>query len=408
MKRGRLVGNSALALGGDLATKLGLLLVMVIAARTLSTDEFAAIGTALAASGIIAVALDAGAGLLITRDGARDRAVCGGLLASLGVARMPLGIAVVAIGLGVGVVMGHPVLWTAAAVLGVLGATCTSFIGYFRAGQDMRPEAAQKLLFAVLALAATATVAVSATADALVAGLACAMFASLVLLVAFARRPLRSRVHAPMRRSLGRALPLGLMAIATVVYYRSGTVGLAVLSTPDETAAFTVASAVGFGLLLLPNAITTSLLPHLSAQRDDAGQATRRALGWCLVLSASLALAAALTGYLALGPLFGERYADAALPLAILCAAVVLIAYNGILGTSLLAAGHVRPIALQVACSLVVYLVALVALAPAFGASGAAAATFICEAVAVVMLTVASIRHVQGAVLLPRPALPTV
>ena len=105
--------------------------------------------------------------------------------------------------------------------------------------------------------------------------------------------------------------------------------------------------------------------------------------------------------------MFGAEYADAALPLAILCAAVVVIAYNGVLGTALLAAGHVGVIVIQVVCSLVVNLVALVALAPAFGAAGAATATLLCELVAAAMLTVASARRLPGLDLVPRPAVPT-
>ena len=108
-----------------------------------------------------------------------------------------------------------------------------------------------------------------------------------------------------------------------------------------------------------------------------------------------------------LGPVFGAEYADAATPLAILCAAVVVIAYNGVIGTALLAAGHVGVIVLQVFCSLAVNLVALVVLAPVFGAVGAATATLLCEIVAAAMLTIASARRLPSSVVVPRPAVPT-
>jgi len=366
-----LAANSGLAFAGDLASKIGLLLVMVIAARTLSTGELAVLGTALAVSGILAVCLDAGSGLAITRDGARDEATRGALLAALLVARLPLAVLVLVAAVAVGTALEAPVVWVGAGVLAVLGALAVSLTGYFRAGQDMQPEAMQKLMFAVLALALTgAAVAASATAGAVLLALVCATVLSLMWLAAAANGSPRS-VHVARLAALRRALPLGLMAIATVVYYRSGTVGLALLSTPEETAAFTVASAVGFGLLMLPNAITTGLLPHLSAAPEGgAPGSTRRALRWSLALSAPVAAAVAVGGYVLLGPVFGAEYADAALPLAILCAAVVVIAYNGVLGTALLAAGHVGVIVLQVVCSLVVNLVALVALAAAFGAPG--------------------------------------
>jgi O-antigen/teichoic acid export membrane protein len=408
MRPRRLATNSGLAFAGDLASKIGLLLVLVIAARTLSTDELAILGTAMAVSGILAVCLDAGSGLAITRDGARDLGARGALLSALVVARLPAVVLVLLSAAIVGTALEAPVMWIGAAVLAVLGALAMSLIGYFRAGQDMQPEAMQKLVFSVFALALTgAALAASATAEAVLLGLVCAMVLSLA---SFAVAGKRGRPGPQVARwaALRRALPLGVMAIATVVYYRAGTVGLALLSTPEETAAFTVASAIGFGLLMLPNAITTGLLPHLSSAPDGESPAsTRRALSWSLAISTPIAGAFALGGYLLLRPVFGAEYADAALPLAILCAAVVVIAYNGVLGTALLAADHVSVIVLQVVCSLVVNLVALVVLAPAFGASGAATATLLCELVAAAMLTVASARRLPGLHLTSRPAVPT-
>jgi O-antigen/teichoic acid export membrane protein len=404
----RVAMNSGLALVGDLASKIGLLLVVVLAARTLSTGELAVLGTALAVSGIVAVCLDAGAGLLITRDGARSEELRGGLLSALLVARLPAAALVVVVGIAIGAALGATLVWIAGAMFAVLGALTVSLIGYFRAGQDMRPEAVQKLVFAVLALAlAGVAVAGRPTAGAVLLALVVANVPAIALLVVPARHGLR-RTTVSATAALWRALPLGLMAIATVVYYRSGTVALAVLSTPEETAAFTIASAVGFGLLMLPNAITTGLLPHLSsAEENESAASTRRALRWSLALSTPIALVFALGGYVLMGPVFGAEYADAAAPLAILCVAVVVIAYNGVLGTALLAAGHVGVIVLQVLCSLAVNLVALIALAPAFGAVGAATATLICEIVAAAMLTVASARRLPSRVVVPSPAVPT-
>jgi O-antigen/teichoic acid export membrane protein len=408
MKPRSLATNSGLAFVGDLASKLGLLLVMVIAARMLATAELATLGTALAVSAILAVCLDAGSGLAITRDGARDEATRGALLSALVVARLPAVALVLAAAVAVGMAVAAPGVCVGAALLAALGALTVSLIGYFRAGQDMQPEAVQKPVFSVLALVLTGVaVAVSATAEAVLLALVGANVLALTLFLVPASRSPRTIRVAPFA-ALKRALPLGLMAIATVVYYRSGTVGLALLSTPEETAAYTVASAVGFGLLMLPNAITTGLLPHLSATANGRSPtSTRRALRWSLTLSAPIAGVFALGGYLLLGPIFGAEYAAAALPLAILCIAVVVIAYNGVLGTALLAAGHVGVIVLQVVCSLVVNLVALVALGSAFGAPGAATATLLCELVAAAMLTVASARRLPGVRLVPRSPVPT-
>lgn len=407
MSRRLVATNSALALAGELASKLGLLLVMVVAARTLPTGELAAAGVALAAAGIAAVVLDAGAGILVTRDGAADRATGTGLFAALLRARLPVAAGVVGVAALAGAAAGRPLLWTSAALMAVLGAVAMSLVGLFRAGQDMRPEVGQKLLFATLALAASGATLASPTAETLTAGLTVATGLSVAFLSIRARGLLAGRRHARAISALRRAVPLGLLAIATVVYYRAGTVALAALSTPEETARYTIASTVGFGLLLLPNAITTGLLPHLSAHRHGASAGTTRwALGWSLALSAPVAAGAALAGTLLLGPVFGSGYGAAAAPLAILCASVCLIACSGVLGTALIAAGHVRAVAVQVGVSLAVNAVALAVLVPPYGAVGAATATLVCEAVAVVALALASLQRLPG-LLIPRPPVPT-
>ena len=73
----------------------------------------------------------------------------------------------------------------------------------------------------------------------------------------------------------------------------------------------------------------------------------------------ALALLAAAAGPLALPLVFGSRYADAAVPLALLAAGVVVIAANGVVGTALIAAGKLRLLSLQVGVSLAVNLACL-------------------------------------------------
>ena len=73
---------------------------------------------------------------------------------------------------------------------------------------------------------------------------------------------------------------VGLVTLATVVYYRSGRIALAAVSDERARAAFGVASGIAFGLLMLPNAITTALLPRLATEADRRGvvKCTRRVL----------------------------------------------------------------------------------------------------------------------------------
>ena len=69
MKVRGLAANSALAFAGDVASKAGALLVILLAARLFSVEEFALVATALACEVLVSL-LDLGAGTLLTRDGA--------------------------------------------------------------------------------------------------------------------------------------------------------------------------------------------------------------------------------------------------------------------------------------------------------------------------------------------------
>jgi O-antigen/teichoic acid export membrane protein len=244
-------------------------------------------------------------------------------------------------------------------------------------------------------------------ADALIAALAVTTLVTLVPLVL--RLPAAGgrgrRVSA--RSALRQAAPIGLLALATVAYYRSGTIVLAAVAAASETAAFSVAASVAFALLMLPNAITTALLPRLALERDPVRLAVRarRAIGWTLAIALPLTAVAAAVVPFALPRLLGPEYARAGLPFVLLCVGIPLIAASGVIGTALLAAGHVRDLAVQVACSLLVNLVVLVLLAPPLGAIGASLATVACEIAGLLLLLRAASRALPGLVAL-RPLSP--
>jgi O-antigen/teichoic acid export membrane protein len=189
-----------------------------------------------------------------------------------------------------------------------------------------------------------------------------------------------------------------LLALATVAYYRSGTIALAALAGSNETAAFGVAASIAFGLLMVPNAVTTALLPRLSAERDLQGvvACTRRTLAWTLVVAVLLSAAAAVVVPVGLPFALGGEYAAAGTPFALLCVGVPFIAASGVIGTALLSVGKLRPLGAQVAASLAVNLVVLAVLVPFLGAIGAALATVACETVGLVLLAYAAHRALPG------------
>jgi O-antigen/teichoic acid export membrane protein len=246
--------------------------------------------------------------------------------------------------------------------------------------------------------AAGVSVLIAPHAGTLLLALAVANLFALIPMLGAARRVIargpRPRAWAVLRG----AAPLAAMTLATLVYYRSGTIALSLFSSSSQTARFAAASTIAWGLLSAANAVTTGLLPRLSAARDEADRVavTRRALVW---ITAGCTLLAALVALLAkplLTVLFGARYAGAAGTLALLAGATALIAPAGVLGTALIAVGRLRPVATQVGASLAINLLALAALVPRLGATGAAVATLACEAVALTLLVSAAARAFPG------------
>ena len=407
MKRG-IAENSALALAGDVASKAGALVVIVVAARFLSVSEFAVLAIGLAVAGLLGSALDLGAGTLLTRDGARSTASRGALFRALLTARAPLAAAVLATATLVGFAVGRPLTALAVAALAVCGALTLSLLGLYRSCQDIRPEALQRLLAAVLSVVTVVFASLLVPrADVLLVALLLSALVALLPLVRHSPKIADFTGQVRARSALRRAAPIGLLALATVAYYRSGTLALAALADAHETAVFSVAASIAFGMLMLPNAITTALLPRLSAQDDFHGliACARRALVWTVVVAVLLAGAAAVVVPVGLPLVLGSEYADTGVPFALLCIGIPLIAASGVIGTALLSIGRLRALGLQVAVSLVINLVALAVLVPSLGAVGASLATVACEAVGLVLLLKAARSGLPGLMALRPPAL---
>ena len=407
MRRRGVAQNSALALAGDVASKAGALVVVLIAARALAESEFATVATGLAIAALLTSLLDIGAGTLLARDGARDGVSRGSLFRALAEARAPAVIVVLVAGPIVGLALGQPLTGLTVAALAVAGAVALSLFGLYRSGQDIRPEALQRLACAIVSVVSVGLCCfVVPRADVVLAALALSSLATLAVLGLAARRVADFACAIRPHTALRRAAPIGALALATVAYYRSGTLALAAVAGPHETAVFTVAASVAFGLLVLPNAITSALLPRLSAEsaRDLLVASARRALAWTVALATAVSLAAAVIAPAALPLVLGAQYADAAGPFALLSLGLPVIAASGVIGTTLLSVGRLRPLAVQVACTLAVNLVALALLVPALGAAGASLATVLCELAGLALLVNVSRRELPGLLELRGPA----
>jgi len=382
-----------------------MLAVLVIAARVLSTREFAALGVSLAVATVLTCLLDAGSSVALVRDaeGSRERALASLRASARG--RMPLALVVWGAGVLVGAQLDRPVESVLVLVLATLGAAALSLLAVFRVAETFSVEVLQKLTAATLGLAATVVfVVVSPTSAAVLAGLA--LGAAVTLPAVGARlRDVRSSgtTVSPVGQLLA-AAPFGVIALSTIFYYRAPTIVLGVQGTAEETASFALASTLAFGLLAVPNAITSGLLPRLSGLGETGDQVAvaRRALVWSLQLWALLAITVGTLAGPLLSAAFGQRYATAAGPLVILLAGGLLIAASGVLGTVLVARRHTGAVVVQVALSVAINLALAAALIPRWGAEGAAVVTLLTEAAALAVIAAAAWARIDD--LLWRPS----
>jgi len=383
--------NAGLALVGDVAAKAAAFAVVVVSAHFLPVDQFARLGVALAALTVATSFLDAGFSTLIVRDGARDAACAMGLLRTSLRVRAPLAALVLVAGLAVGLSTDDVWLGLLTAVAAVGGAASLTVGALFRSAQDLAPEAVQKSTVAVLTLLGAVVCAVELRRAAPIAGVLGAMLClSLPAFWVLALRRFPPGATSSARSAVYAALPFGLMTLATLLYYRLGTLLLGAVGTPVDTARYTIASTIAFGLLMVPNAITTGLLPRLSADLGPSGlKAARRALAWTVALCVLLTLLAVALAPWGLELGFGSRYSGTVTPLAILLTSIVLIGANGILGTLLIALGRTWILGGQIAACLVVNLGLGLVLVSGFGANGAAVTTVITELVALGILLAA-------------------
>ena len=386
-----LAANASLALVGDAVAKGGMFAALLLLARMLPVGEFARLGVAMAVMLILTTLLDGGVGIVATREGAANPTVRLGLLHTGTAARLPL-LALTALGcLAAGLVLGQTALALAVLVAAAVNAAQQTLFATFRSAQNLLTEAVAKAFCGISypVLCAAAALGGHRTAVAAMLAMTIGPLLTLPPLYIRARRTARPEGAAirPMPL-LRRAAPFGLIALATLLYYRSPMLLMGAISTHQQTASYTLAANVAFGLLMVPAAIATGLLPRLAGEPDPATRArlVRHALGWSFAILAAANLLVGATAWALVPPLFGEAYRSALVPLLILLVSGLAIGAAGIFGTALIALDRRREIVGQVLAALAINLVAGVVLIPALAADGAALATIVTELVSLAFL----------------------
>jgi len=187
-----------------------------------------------------------------------------------------------------------------------------------------------------------------------------------------------------------KALPLGFFLIVLNLYSYVDGVLLGVMRGDVETGLYTAAYRVYEGLSYAPSVIASVLTPRLSALfvSDRAGH-RRLALtgvGGSLALAAAVGIAAYAFALPLMTRLFGEDFAPAAPPFRILCVGLGFVFVIWVLHAVAISVNRERLLLTTGIIGLMVNVAMNLYLIPHQGANGAAIATVVGEAVSLVVL----------------------
>jgi O-antigen/teichoic acid export membrane protein len=388
----------------DMARAVVAFVTSLVVARGFGVDEFGRWMLCLALASAVGIALDLGYGVLLTREAARDRCDLGELLAGAVATRvllfLPVGGAVIAGGVLAGA--GSEFRHALGAVVALAGAAAVygCFAAVLRGHADGLPAAlgvdiAGSVLQCALAVRVAA---VGGTYAQLLWWFASVQGAQLLAAAAMWRsgRSPDQELRLPARAALGpllaRSWPFALSGMLANAQMRVAPLALGALATAGDIASFGVAWRIGQLVKVLPHAAFAAALPAFARTADAARLRLRfdSALAW-FAAAAAAAVGAGAAPFVRFA--YGDDFGPASVPLMWIGGWMLPSLVNGGRRVYLIAIGNERTALRSTAAALAAQAAGCAALVPAFGASGAAAAMAIGEAVVWWPLRAAVVSH---------------
>lgn len=354
---------------------------LAVAARYLSVPEFADLALVLSVGAIMSVVADSGLPLMLNEALAADPARGRATLLLVIRRRMLLAVGAtlaMAVFYLLAATDGNPVVPAVFALSMFASALHTSCAAGLRGAVSVVPDAVNEVASRALVLVAGVVLLVNGGGlVAAVATYAAADMASAVVLGVVAWRRLSPDQPADRRRfGIRRVLPLGLAAVAGVLYYRVDLWLLAILSDAAEVATYSV-SYRWIDFLIMPAGALAVVMVGSTAKEDHGvavAKADRMARLLCLGLLPAVVVLVAIPGPL-LRVAFGAAYGSGSDVLRILAFAVPP-SVAALAWAPLVALRHKGLLSITLGCLAANVALNLV-LIPQIGAAGAAVATVI-------------------------------
>jgi O-antigen/teichoic acid export membrane protein len=382
----------AIVARNTLAQAAGRLVILAVGAasiavttRYLGAAGYGRYALALALLQAIGVLADAGLVAVVVRESSRAPGRTAVLVGNALAMRLALGVVVVGLAAAAsGLPSYGPDVRTAVLIASVpfaMGIVSSSLAAVFQVRLALGRAALADATGRVASFAALlAVVSADLGFEAVVASAAAGAAVTLALTAGFARRLLRVRPAADpaiWRELAVAALPLGLTLAVAEIYFRADTFILALSRPAAEVGHYSLAYRLYELLALFPALVMASVYPLLSRQLPGNLASARRTLDGTarafLTLGVPLAAGGAIVASELARVAGGDEFAAAAGPLRLLLCAAALAYLSGLCGYALIAGGHERSTLWLSLCALALNLALNVALAPAYGATAAAA-----------------------------------
>jgi len=391
---GRIARLSAAFVCSNLArAAIGFALSLVLG-RGLGAERFGGWILCTTWASMVTVAADLGFGVLLTRDGARDRTDPGGLLVAALILRLTLASALaIALAIAAPSLTQNPELVAGirlASLLGLAGAAYGCFGSLLRSQPRWLP-----LVLGIETAWLAAQVGASwwivhrgGGIVPLVGVSIATQLAEIATAIALWRAVFGDRASRmtppPLLATLRRAAPFAITGLVANLQARIAPLMLGYLVAPVELGYFGAASRVGRLARLTPSAIFAGALPVLSREytrnRDEA-QRVSRALDRILVISALCGVAGALVFAAPLMRIvFGPSFTGAAPSLVWVAIGLVPALSNSSRKIFLYAAGREATVVAWSLVALTLEIGAAIVLMPVGGSTGAAISVAVAEA----------------------------
>jgi O-antigen/teichoic acid export membrane protein len=386
----------------EAVSKLGGTVLLLVSARALGVERFGVFALAWATGWLLSLVADMGIHMATARRAARETEHVAA----------PAGVAFVA-----------KALWSIAAVIGLAGAAHLLFDGtneyvvfavgigllamsfvdlvqhYYRGrgwfGRDATLQIGSRLALLVFGLAGLTIGELRGLATGvLVAGTSSALVSGVALVADCGRPRFGPQLARSTRRLVGEALPVGLGALVSVLAFRVDVYLLEAFRDEAAVGLYSSAYKLFEASQALPAVLMSVVFPRLAAVSGERSQTRvlrRRSLVGLALAGLIVTSAGSIAAHVVIDLLYGEAFADAALPFAVLCWAAPIMFVNYFLTQDLIARGRARAFAGGAASALVVNLALNIVLIPRYGAVGAAAVTIVSE-VALLAVCVVALR----------------